>query len=435
MSEKIGIIADDLTGSNDSGVQLAKKGFASTVVMDVQKKSASGEADVLIIDTDSRAVPGEQAYEAVSKAASLLFNQGYPHVYKKVDSTLRGNIASELAALVEIYRPEAVAVAPAFPKLNRTTLNGHHYVNGKLITETEFGRDPKTPVTESFIPALLKEAAQEEIVLLNAAVLRGSLEDVIAFIEEKMAAGQKWFVCDAETESDLERIASAFAGTRKSVVWAGSGGLVEYLPEALNIQPDHKREDDKIVIDKTLIVSGSLSKVTKNQLDRLKDFREVQFVEINPVDLVNNTLDYASLILQAKENESAKQLVVYVESSDENRTAASAAGETLGMDANEVSEAIASGLGRAATAILKEETEINGLILTGGDTAKAVCSELGVCEMSLHSEVEPGLPFGQIASGNRAYWAVTKAGGFGTENSLVHAVKYMTGKVEQYESK
>lgn len=434
MSEKIGIIADDLTGSNDSGVQLAKKGFASTVVMDVQKKSASGEADVLVIDTDSRAVPGEQAYEAVSKAASLLFNQGYPHVYKKVDSTLRGNIASELAALVEIYRPDAVAVAPAFPKLNRTTLNGHHYVNGKLITETEFGRDPKTPVTESFIPALLKEAVQEEIVLLEAAVLRGSLEDVIAFIEEKMAAGQIWFVCDAETESDLERIASAFAGTGKSVVWAGSGGLVEYLPEALNIQPDHKREDDKIVIDKTLIVSGSLSQVTKNQLDRLKDFREVQFIEINPVDLVNNTLDYASLILQARENESAKQLVVYVESSDENRTAASAAGKTLGMDANQVSEAIASGLGRAATAILKEETEINGLILTGGDTAKAVCSELGVCEMSLHSEVEPGLPFGQIASGNRAYWAVTKAGGFGMENSLVHAVKYMTGKVEQYES-
>ncbi|WP_121610847.1 four-carbon acid sugar kinase family protein [Mesobacillus foraminis] len=435
MSEKIGIIADDLTGSNDSGVQLAKKGFASTVVMDVQKKSASGEADVLVIDTDSRAVPGEQAYEAVSKAASLLFNQGYPHVYKKVDSTLRGNIASELAALVEIYRPDAVAVAPAFPKLKRTTLNGHHYVNGKLITETEFGRDPKTPVTESYIPALLKETVQEEIVLLDAAVLRGSLEDVIAFIEGKMAAGQKWFVCDAETESDLERIASAFAGTGKLVVWAGSGGLVEYLPEALNIQPDHKREDDKIVIDKTLIVSGSLSQITKNQLDRLKDFREVQFIEINPVDLVNNTLDYASLILQAKENESAKQLVVYVESSDENRTAASAAGKTLGMDANEVSEAIASGLGRAATAILKEETEINGLILTGGDTAKAVCSELGVCEMSLHSEVEPGLPFGQIASGNRAYWAVTKAGGFGTENSLVHAVKYMTGKVEQYESK
>ncbi|MDA6082658.1 four-carbon acid sugar kinase family protein, partial [Escherichia coli] len=115
-------------------------------MMDYTGKNIQSDPDVLIVDTDSRAKTQEEAYKAVEKAPSLLFEKGYAHVYNKVDSSLRGNIAAELAALEGVYRPEIIVIAPAFPKMNRTTVSGHHYVNGKLITETEFGRDPKTPV-------------------------------------------------------------------------------------------------------------------------------------------------------------------------------------------------------------------------------------------------------------------------------------------------
>ncbi len=434
MQTKMGIIADDLTGSNDSGVQLAKKGFNSTVVMDIDINVHS-HTDVLIVDTDSRGKTEEAAYEAVSKAASLLFQQGFNHVYKKVDSTLRGNIASELASLADVYQPEAVVVAPAFPKLNRTTLNGKHYVDGQLITETEFGRDPKTPVIESYIPDLLKETVKNKIILLNASLLRGPKDEVFSFIEKELRSGIAWFVCDAETEADLERIARIFASLEKKTVWAGSGGLIDYLPEALQLDPVIGQQREEISIRQTLIVSGSLSQVTKSQLESLQQAERSYFIEVNPVDLVKDSLNIDSLLKEAGNAEEDSQFILYVNSSEENRMLAKDAGAAENLTANQVSERIASGLGKAARIFLEKADKIDGLILTGGDTAKAVCQELGVSEMELLSEVEPGLPFGRIKSGARNYWAVTKAGGFGKEDSLMNAVNYMIERVEKCESK
>jgi D-threonate/D-erythronate kinase len=426
MGGKIGIIADDLTGANDSGVQLAKKGFSSTVVFNLEGiREAGSNPDVLVVDTDSRAVPEEKAHEAVVKAASLLFQHGFSHVYKKIDSTLRGNLAVEISAVASIYKPDVVVIVPAFPKVNRTTVDGHHFVNGKLITETEFGRDPKTPVTEAYIPDLLKKSVDENAALVNLALLRGAEEKLASFVEKAMADGYSWFVCDSETEEDLKAIAAFFSKSDKKIVWTGSGGLIEYLPAELEVFPQAGQDLKKTSVYQTLIVSGSLSQVTKSQLESLKGLKEIEFIEINPVQLVEDTLEAHGL----KANNTASHYVIYVDSSEANRVAACEAGERLGYSSNEVSEAIASGLAKAAKSFLEQVQDIGGLVLTGGDTAKAVCGELNVNEMELHSEVEAGLPFGRIKSGEKDFWVITKAGGFGNEDSLVKAVEYMTGKV------
>ena len=126
-----------------------------------------------------------------------------------------------------------------------------------------------------------------------------------------------------------------------------------------------------IVADKTLVVSGSLSKVTNEQLYHLKEQAHTCFFEINPVELVNQSLDMNTLIQQFKNYLDAKCLIIYVNSSEINRIAASGeAGKKRGFSLNQVSDAIAHGLGKAARAILDEYTEINSLILTGGDTSK-----------------------------------------------------------------
>ena len=240
VSQKIGIIADDLTGASDSGVQLAKQGFKSTVLIDIND-SIQTNSDVLVIDTDSRAKPKEAAYKAALRAASLLSTQGYSHIYKKIDSTLRGNITTELDALIEVFHPEIMVVAPAFPKLDRKTINGFQYVNGKLITNTEYSRDPKTPVKESYIPSLLGKSTKE-VTLVNLSLLRKSKAEVIDFIEKALKSGQTWFVCDAETEADLQKIAECFACLKKNIAWVGSGGLIEYLPHTLGLASYSKNE-------------------------------------------------------------------------------------------------------------------------------------------------------------------------------------------------
>ena len=434
LTKKIGMIADDLTGANDAGVQLAKKGLSSTVVFDYRKKNVQTNSDVLIVDTDSRAKSEAEAYEAVSKAAALLIQGGYSHIYKKVDSTLRGNIAVELAALEQAYQPDVVVFAPAFPKMNRQTIHGHHFVNGTLITETEFGKDPKTPVLESYIPALLQEHIQNDITMIDFTLLQGSCDHMMEVIIEALETGKKWFVCDSKTEADLKRIAEVFVQLHKRIVWAGSAGLSEYLTDALKLDPVQDRQEKHQQVDKTLLVSGSLSEVTKNQLVMVEKITKAHFIEVNPIELIKESIQIDRLIKDFKANEHKEHFVLYVASSEHNRKAAKDAGQSLGLTEKEVSEAISRGLGAIAKSLLNEFTSLNGLVLTGGDTAKAVCSQLQIAEMQLYSEVEPGLPFGKLQGEKAQYWAITKAGGFGNEQSLVNALKYMTRKVKTNET-
>lgn len=428
VEKRIGIISDDLTGANDSGVQLAKKHLSSTVVFDYETASVPTKPDVLIVDTDSRAKKEEEAYKAAYQAALFLQKEGYQHLYKKVDSTLRGNIAVELTAVEQVYQPEIVVIAPAFPKMNRQIIQGNHYVNGVLITDTEFSKDPKTPVTEAFIPELLKQYQDRQIALIDKSRLEKSEEEINQIIYTLLDQGVTWFVCDSETEEELQRICHIFSSLNKKTVWAGSAGLIEYLPEALQLTTSSDASQEEIKIDKTLIVSGSLSQVTRQQLCQVESLQNSFFMEVDPATLVKNTFEIDSYVAKLKQHSQHDHYVLYVEASEENRLSAKKAGDELGLTLTEVSEAISRGLGQIAKGLLENSESIQGLVLTGGDTAKAVCSELNISEMELYSEVEPGLPFGRLRSEDRSYWAVTKAGGFGHEQSLVNVVEYMANK-------
>lgn len=428
VEKRIGIISDDLTGANDSGVQLAKKHLSSTVVFNYETSTLTKKPDVLIVDTDSRAKKQEEAYKAAYQAALYLQKEGYQHLYKKVDSTLRGNIAAELSAVEQVYQPEVVVIAPAFPKMKRQTIDGNHYVNGVLITDTEFSKDPKTPVTEAFIPELLKPYQEREIALIDKRMLGQSVEEINQIITTILNQGVTWFVCDSETEEDLQRICDIFSSLNKKTVWAGSAGLIEYLPDALQLTHSNEENQEEIKIEKTLIVSGSLSQVTREQLCKIESLQNSFFMEVDPATLVKNTFKLNHYKDQLNQHSEYEHYVLYVEASEENRVSAKEAGEALGLNLTEVSEAISRGLGQIAKGLLENCASIQGLVLTGGDTAKAVCSELAISEMELYSEVEPGLPFGRLRSEDRSYWAVTKAGGFGHEQSLVNVVKYMANK-------
>ncbi|APH05793.1 four-carbon acid sugar kinase family protein [Bacillus weihaiensis] len=432
MDKRIGIIADDLTGANDSGVQLAKKGFSTTVMIDINGlvQSTVGEGtEVLVIDSDSRAMDPCKACERTAMAASFLLEEKYTYLYKKVDSTLRGNIAAELKEAVAIYQPEIVVFAPAFPQLNRTTKNGNHFVHNVLLHETEFAHDPKTPVATSSIPDLLQSEVDEELFLLNIAAIRSSHEEGINTIKKALLAS-RWFICDAETEADLVKIVRLFANFSERILWSGSGGLIDYIPEVLGLSPGKKNGYEQHEINKILTVSGSLSQNTQQQIKRLRTEEDCAVIELNPVELLTKTFTSTD-ILEKLNGRKEKHLVLYLDNSGENRREAKLTGAMLGYDHHQVSERLSGELGLIVASIIEKEEEINGFILTGGDTAKSVCSALGVTTLSLISEIEPGLPFGKINTGERTFWTVTKAGGFGNEDALVSALKFMTREGDQ----
>jgi uncharacterized protein YgbK (DUF1537 family) len=424
------IIADDLTGANDAGVQLAKIGISSTVFLNLKELSLSGAEDVAIIDTDSRAVSEKAAYERVYQASSIFYKQGFKHVYKKVDSTIRGNVAAELAAVVAAHQPEIVVVAPAYPKMKRTTVAGVQYVNGQPVSETEFGQDPKTPVKDSFIPNLLKKYV-DQVCVIDKALYESSMEDLLGYIKDKSNDGRTWFVCDAATDQDLELIAEAFAKINKTTVWAGSAGLIEFLPKVLQLHQT-KNTNEKLAVTKTLTVSASLSNVTKCQLDVVKKMEDCYFVEIDPIALINKTYRIDEIVSQFMQQSQKKHFVLFVDSTADNRNATKQLEVNQGLSKTEIGEAISSELAVISQEIIEAFTDIDGLVLTGGDTAKAVCNRLNMNEMQLCTEVEAGLPIGKLGSGTdlRRFWTVTKAGGFGNERSLRNALEYMTRKVD-----
>src|SRR4051812_29401541 len=119
MMTRIGIMADDLTGAGDTAVQFVRAGWQTELRLRPVTKSVS--VQVIAVTTDSRNQNAREAAGSVSAAVKQLRESGVTHLYKKIDSTLRGQIRAEIHAALDGWSPGAVAiVCPAFPAAGRT---------------------------------------------------------------------------------------------------------------------------------------------------------------------------------------------------------------------------------------------------------------------------------------------------------------------------
>ena len=132
---KLLIIADDFTGALDTGVQFAARGAKTRVVADANYDLAKAEADVLVLDAETRHLPPEEAYKLVYRVASAAKEAGIPHIYKKTDSGLRGNIGCELSAVMDALKAESLPFIPAFPSMNRVTRDGVQLIDGVPVAD------------------------------------------------------------------------------------------------------------------------------------------------------------------------------------------------------------------------------------------------------------------------------------------------------------
>ncbi|MFH5187331.1 four-carbon acid sugar kinase family protein [Paenibacillus sp. TAB 01] len=434
---RLAIIADDLTGASDSGVQVARKGLPAQVVFDWSGLTeASFSDETLVIDTDSRSVPREQAYRRVRDAAAALKATGCRYIYKKMDSTLRGNLGQELDAVLDVYGFEGAIVVPAFPRIGRTTVDGIHYLNGVPIHETEIGRDPKTPVPEADISKLLAGQSKRTAVSVSLAAVRGSMAALEEGIRQSLAAGAELVVLDAETDEDVRLIAELLPKYKERYLWAGSAGLAEYLLAVAEEQSAQEQgQPSGLVSGKApvMLVAGSISRVTRAQVQKVNEQQGIACVELNPLALLSspdqsNQEKKRCSTLLAEALRAGSDVSFYAGSSPEQVRQAQELGASVGLDASSVSNAIADALGEVA-AKLSTGHALRGMVLTGGDTAKAVCRHLDVRGIQLMAELEPGIPLGRmIGAGNLP--VVTKAGAFGNTESLLHAMRILKGEQE-----
>src|SRR5215211_5145551 len=396
MADKlIAIIADDLTGAADAGVQFVHAGYR-TVVFFSESEVLAEDLDAVSFDTDSRAMPAGFAAKRVLEAARGVREARV--VYKKLDSTLRGNVAAELAAALGGARRERAVVAPAFPAAGRTTLGGVQRVHGVRVDETEMANDPHTPVRVAHVPSLLADACSSVDVL--------SVEDLTDRGRVRRALeGSECVVADAERDADLEALVRAVPDPAR-VLWAGSAGLALALGRVYPGPCAGEASVQRAPVRPVLVVVGSLSGVAREQVRRL-------VVEQGEVDVP-----------------------VSGEQADAVQKAVGAARETLAGGTCAVvrspeervasSESVLGDLAEVA-ALLSEEGLFEGLVLTGGATAVGVARRLGASGIRLEGEVETGVPMGVLV-GPRPYPVVTKAGGFGGPDTLEGAVEALSGE-------
>ncbi len=388
------IIADDLTGAADTGVQLARAGYRTAVAFRGAPVPPTGDLDAVALDTDSRAMPAGFAAKRVLEAGRAVRDARI--VYKKLDSTLRGPIAAELVAALETTGRDRAVVAPAFPSTGRTTVDGVQLVRGVPVHETEAKNDPRTPVRQGHIPTLLATSFPSIIPLgveelADPSAVRRSLENA------------RCVVADAQRDEDLEALVRAVADPSK-VLWAGSAGLALALG---GVYPGPHAETVRAApapLSRVLVVVGSLSEVSRKQL---RSLAWEYGCAAAPVDGRAGTVEEAIAHMRAALSGSACAAVHSTHDRD-------SAGSFVGALAEVVAGLSGEGL-------------FDALVLTGGETALEVARHLGAAGIRLEGELEPGIPEGTLI-GPSPYRVVTKAGGFGEPDTLVRVVEGLLGE-------
>lgn len=424
---RLAIIADDLTGANDTGVQFAKYGLRTYVVLDaVQNPVLPDEADVVVLDTDSRASTPSQAYNKAAAVAEVLKQEQVPMVYKKIDSTLRGNLGSEIDAVLDVLAYECAAVVPAFPAIGRITAGGYHLLNQVPLACTEIARDPKAPVTDSRLVEVLKQQTKYPVGYIGLQEVLSGSDAICRAIGQALALGQRLIAFDATEQAHLVTIARAIKDCGRKIVMVGSAGLAEVLPQLYDMPVHNDSRTVEVQGNPLLIVAGSVSSVTASQIGAFLKQPNTQLVEVcgqellrNPAGEVKRCTDTAAVALRQ-----GRHVAIVSAAGTDAVAEARQAGRQQGMNAIEVSDHIAHYLGVIAAELVNYGVE--GLFLTGGDTAVSVCRALGTSSMKVQGEVAPGIPFGYLHNGPFAgLKVVTKAGAFGTEEAIKKSMDVM----------
>jgi uncharacterized protein YgbK (DUF1537 family) len=204
------VVADDLTGSADTGSPFAERGYSSCIWLHGRRPSM--ECDVPVFETTSRHCAAEEAYRRVREAIEKYRRPG-DRVFKKLDSTWKGNLAAELRALHDATQAE-VLLAPAHPRMGRTLRDGRLFVHGEP--------------TGMHLPSLLREQGLHDAPWLR---LFDSLDDI--------PGGE---------------------------AYAGSGGLAQRIAEAL---PERAFDPPRDTPREVTVIIGSDQPATLRQRERL----------------------------------------------------------------------------------------------------------------------------------------------------------------------
>ncbi len=380
------IVADDLTGALDTAGAFAARGIVTKVVARpvTCDPQVVREAQVVSINTSSRHLPPEEADAQVRRCTARFASQHFDHVYKKVDSTLRGSVVAETLALMQASGRKVALVAPAFPAQGRTVINGVVHVEGVPLAQTGFAHDalsppPLDPLNEVFAAAI----GQQQVSTWHSGQALPSVDAGVV-------------IADAENGEHMVELFDRASARLHRTLLVGSAGLGEILADRLQ-----GNNGEASVVSATpgpiVFVIGSRAARSREQVERLQ--REPHTIVIDaPNGVVGSSI----------EARPAAQVALLATDDPDGEIA----------PANVVAQRLAQA-GLAMVARLGAEA----IVVTGGDTAIAVLEESACDVLDVCGNLMPGIPFSRFEWSGRPIYLVTKAGGFGTRDTFVDIVR------------
>ncbi|MDQ4076761.1 MAG: four-carbon acid sugar kinase family protein [Chloroflexota bacterium] len=424
---RMGVVADDITGANDIGIMFAKAGYVTQVYVwdgpgTLARASQWEQADVVILDTDSRLDPPQLAYDKVFAATRELQEAGCKHFHNKTCSVFRGNIGVEFDAMLDALGERFAVVVLGFPKNGRLTMNGVHYVHGKRLEKSEFRRDPVHPMTQSNLVDILQEQTTRRVGLLTHEVVKQGpqvLQEHIAEIRPHC----DYLILDVSDQHALHTIARA---VRDEPVLCGSSALAEELaavwevPSATAPYVALPRRTGAGV----LCVAGSLMPQTVAQIRHLHD-RGTPIWELDTLRLFDEAERERVRLTVALVHHLRKGETVLLHASNDAASVEQtrAEGARRGMARAEVSRLVSGALARIVAEVVVQ-AEVNRVVMAGGDTSAAICRGLGITGMRVWQEIEPGLP-SCLSLTDPPLFLVLKSGSFGSPDFLEQAIDHV----------
>lgn len=387
---------------------------------------------MIVLDTESRALGAARAGDRVARAVRFLADRKIPLVYKKIDSTLRGNLGAEIEAVLDSAGTDAVLLAPTLPRAGRTVRDGVHRIGGVALAETEMARDPLCPISDSEVARLLAAQSSRTTAPVPLARVRGGRAELVAYLTGAVSRGARILVADAETEEDLESLAGAAAILGQRLLPCGSAGLFAHVAAAgfarlgdgtASTGPRTSRLPGRSRPGAVLVVSGSMSEVTREQIRRAEARWGLTVIRPDASRLYgggDESVRETERVAEATERGVGAAGAVVLDGASLSRAELQ---EACAGSAEERERRSRVTLETLVAACIPIAARVRALVLVGGDTAMAICGAAGASGIDLDGEIEPLVPRGTIVGGElHGMPVVTKAGGLGSVEAVALAV-------------
>ena len=388
------ILADDLTGAADSAARCIHVGLPAVIALPpVTAPSVTG---ALAFTSDSRHLPPRAAAQRVRDlAAPLAGMMAGARWFKKIDSTLRGNIGAEVEALLDVLpRYERAIISPAFPA------QGRGLRDGRLV-------HPDSPPRARHLLAILAAQARGPVAFIPLVDVADP-ERLRAAMVRRWAQGARLLAIDAMSDADLTRIVAATNAGPRGVLLCGSAGLVGALAKEMGAPAPRTPMD--VTASRIVIVVGSGSEMAHRQIATLARAPWASVHALTPTGEIDPPL---SSVDPFAEGYGAWLL----------HLPRPAAGTPLDGPA---ARAAATRLTEAAADLIRR-VQPQALILVGGDTAMGVLTRLQFTRLETLAELLPGMPLtrpdeGASETNDSVVWVALKAGNHGDETTLMTLV-------------